>query len=224
MAPEHIQRLQCWCEARGLPKRWVYRVAPAIFWVGIIFPSHTVMWRWVLPVVGKSSALTPAFLTCEVCHLIMWVITSRADPGVLKFTPQQSEQLVAASKQRVQLCPHTGVAMVCRSKYVPYINEIVGRFDHYCDWLHNAIGARNHGYYLLLMVFQTFAVRAHSLRWQLPLFYQCQQRRHPTLPTSYIYCMAVPSNAMQALSGVRSLPQRGFIDRLLVAVCTCSCG
>ena len=36
------------------------------------------------------------------------------DPGVLKFTPQQSEQLVAASKQRVQLCPHTGVAMVCR--------------------------------------------------------------------------------------------------------------
>ena len=46
-------------------------------------------------------------------------------------------------------CPHTGILIICRSRYVPFIEEVVGRFDHYCDWVHNAIGAGNHRAYLV---------------------------------------------------------------------------
>ena len=47
------------------------------------------------------------------------------------------------------LNPHTGILIICRSRYVPFIEEVVGRFDHYCDWVHNAIGAGNHRAYLV---------------------------------------------------------------------------
>ena len=111
------------------------------------------MWRYVLPYVGAPH-LSLCFLCADMVHLVAYVATARGDPGLLRFTPQQSELLVASGVQAV-LCPHTGVALNCRSKYVPYIGEVVARFDHYCDWVHNAIGARNHVRYLVLMLAQT---------------------------------------------------------------------
>ena len=33
--------------------------------------------------------------------------------------------------------------------------QLVGRFDHYCDWVRNSIGARNHTYYLGLICAQS---------------------------------------------------------------------
>jgi hypothetical protein len=178
---------------RGCPERRVRRLAPALFWAGLFAPSHAVLWRCVLPHVG-APALRTAFAAADLLHVALFVATARADPGVLRIGPQESEELVAAG-ERARLCPHTGVALVCRAqcvarcarpprtphaaparlalpppggcecqlggggaRYVPFIEEVVGRFDHYCDWLHNAIGARNHLHFLALMAAQTVAL------------------------------------------------------------------
>ena len=76
-------------------------------------------------------------------HAVLFSVVSLSDPGILTVSPQESERLLEKGVKGAR-CPKTGVLLVCRSRYVPFINEVVGRFDHYCDWVHNAIGAKNH--------------------------------------------------------------------------------
>jgi hypothetical protein len=132
----------------------------AIFWVGIFLPCHWLIWHHVLPFAG-TPALSLVFATSALLHAALFSAVSLSDPGVLTITPKESERLLEEEGVKGARCPRTGVLLVCRSRYVPYINEVVGRFDHYCDWVHNAIGAKNH----------RGACAAHlysHLRWDYP--------------------------------------------------------
>lgn len=113
-----------------------------MFWFAIFLPSHWALWRYVLPFIG-TSFLSTAFAFSAMLHAALFSVVATSDPGILTITPQESERLIEEGIKGAR-CPKTGVLLVCRSRFVPFINEVVGRFDHYCDWVHNAIGAKNH--------------------------------------------------------------------------------
>ena len=113
-----------------------------VFWFVLYLPSHWLLWRYILPFTG-TPLLSTVFAASAMLHAALFSAVSLSDPGILTITPQESERLLEQGTKGGR-CPRTGVLLVCRSRYVPFINEVVGRFDHYCDWVHNAIGAKNH--------------------------------------------------------------------------------
>ncbi len=113
-----------------------------VFWFVLYLPCHWLLWRYVLPFTG-TPLLSSVFAFSAMLHAALFSAVSLSDPGILTLSPQESERLLEKGIKGAR-CPKTGVLLVCRSRYVPFINEVVGRFDHYCDWLHNAIGAKNH--------------------------------------------------------------------------------
>lgn len=89
-------------------------------------------------------------------------------------------------------CVHTYVPIPFRGCYDHYTEFVIARFDHYCPWLYNAIGIRNHRIFLLFIVLltgsigfvenqyihflkelpgTTFLVRAHSSKFSVCLMF-----------------------------------------------------
>jgi len=58
-------------------------------------------------------------------------------------------------------CETCGCARVPRSKHCKVVDRCVEKYDHFCPWVNNAIGARNYRYFLLFVfstaVFLTYA-------------------------------------------------------------------
>ncbi|CAI5757090.1 unnamed protein product [Candida verbasci] len=58
---------------------------------------------------------------------------------------QQVQELIGLGKfDTDHFCVNTFVRKPLRSKYSRYNKKLIARFDHYCPWVYNEIGVRNH--------------------------------------------------------------------------------
>jgi palmitoyltransferase len=51
-------------------------------------------------------------------------------------------------------CPTTLVVKPIRSKYCANSGFVVARMDHYCVWLNNTIGYKNHRTFIIFLILQ----------------------------------------------------------------------
>ena len=128
-----------WLEqSRGWPRKWVLRLPMLIFWLGLFLPVQLAMYTTVLPYAGSASLKT-SFAASSLLHVVLYWLVAGSDPGVVRISPQQTEQLLAAGCKG-QICRQTGQLQPVRSKYIEYSGQLIGRFDHYCDWCATAEG------------------------------------------------------------------------------------
>ncbi|SGZ54597.1 CIC11C00000004773 [Sungouiella intermedia] len=84
-----------------------------------------------------------------------------SDPATIQ---EQVKDLIAIGKFDTEhFCVNTFVRKPLRSKYSKFCNRLIARFDHYCPWVYNDIGVRNH------KLFMTFV---YTLTIAIPLFNQ----------------------------------------------------
>lgn len=98
---------------------------------------------------------------CVVC-MVRRVLTS-------------SEKLNVVEETQLNLVPtrltfYLQARRPLRSKHCATMDQCVAKFDHYCPWLLNDVGAGNHGQFLWLVVVMAVIVVLHT--WHI---FHCTQ-------------------------------------------------
>lgn len=84
------------------------------------------------------------------------------EPSDSSMVREQVKDLIALGKFDTEhFCVNTFVRKPLRSKYSKFNNKLIARFDHYCPWVYNDVGVRNH------KLFMTFV---YALTIAIPLF------------------------------------------------------
>eukprot|EP00668_Euglena_longa_P014456 GGOE01018446.1.p1 GENE.GGOE01018446.1~~GGOE01018446.1.p1 ORF type:complete len:803 (+),score=191.94 GGOE01018446.1:53-2461(+) len=101
-----------------------------------------------------------AFITLSMVCCYFRVLLG--DPGIVQSTSESREALytlAAAGKvpDNSEFCVDLMVRKPNRSKYDKVTHRCIARFDHYCVWLGNSVGAKNHLYFLLFCLCQFFS-------------------------------------------------------------------
>eukprot|EP00547_Thalassionema_nitzschioides_P005476 CAMPEP_0194205680 /NCGR_PEP_ID=MMETSP0156-20130528/4898_1 /TAXON_ID=33649 /ORGANISM="Thalassionema nitzschioides, Strain L26-B" /LENGTH=405 /DNA_ID=CAMNT_0038932019 /DNA_START=16 /DNA_END=1233 /DNA_ORIENTATION=- len=91
------------------------------------------------------------FLAC----IGSWRMASTVSPGIItEDTLEQFENYpydgILFIKNRI--CPTTNLRKLARSKFDRFTHVHVSKFDHFCGWLHNAIGEQNYRWFLLFLL------------------------------------------------------------------------
>lgn len=100
-------------------------------------------------------------LLCGVGSLLCGAIVARRDPLVVNSTPAQRAAIhktvfcakgVLPDETKTTFDTQCMVRKPLRAQRCQYTNRIVLRYDHYCPWLANSIGAGNHRLYVTVLV------------------------------------------------------------------------
>jgi palmitoyltransferase ZDHHC4 len=108
--------------------------------------------------------------------LATWIVVCCTDPGVI--TRENNDVYLAAYEYddvvyHRKECRTLGVAAPARSKFCTTTKRRVARFDHFCVWVNNTIGANNTRWFLLFLAAQTWLVTyvtgacAYAVWWDL---------------------------------------------------------
>lgn len=104
------------------------------------------------------------FLVTSFLTVVLFLRLVRSDPGCLKtddsLTSIQEtiKQLIDLGKfDRENFCVETLERKPLRSKYSFFSGALVARYDHYCPWIYNDVGLKNHK----LFVFFAVTVQYH---------------------------------------------------------------
>ena len=91
----------------------------------------------MLPVIGAASLKT-CYAASTILHAVLYWRVACSNPGYITITTAETSELIAQGVKG-QLCRETGVMQPVRSRYVTYCNHLIGRFDHYCDWVRSPV-------------------------------------------------------------------------------------
>ncbi|KAK6463945.1 hypothetical protein DFJ63DRAFT_56650 [Scheffersomyces coipomensis] len=131
-------------------------IAKSPFLAGIF--SGTVFWSVVVFIFKMIPAILfrqflPVLLLGGLISLFMWAFFKAMfiNPGFVP-TPTDHSIILTQVKQLIQLgkfdtdhfCVNTFIRKPLRSRYSNYNKKLIARFDHYCPWVYNEIGVRNH--------------------------------------------------------------------------------
>lgn len=140
------------------------------FFAGVF--SSTGIWcilTWamvLLPITFKKRAFTNfIFLIFSTATMYAFYKGARMNPGYVEpeTNPKQIEalitQLISLRKfDAANYCIYTDVRVPLRSKFSRISNRNVARFDHYCPWLYNEVGVRNHKVFYAFSVFLAITI------------------------------------------------------------------
>lgn len=132
----------------------------SLFWVSVVslFMLLPKAWRYGMRVSGMSTIII------LIAAYTVFVKLINSDPGVKPPQRNDPEGVRSTIKQLMDLgkfdtenfCIETWVRKPMRSKYSKFSKGLVSRFDHFCPWVYNDIGLRNHK----LFMFFIFLVEA----------------------------------------------------------------
>lgn len=98
----------------------------------------------------NSNFLIITFLTTTTIQAYTYYRCWRGDPGVVTTNrDQQFEAIIKLSENDCitdakRFCSSCLIRKPSRSKHCVHCNRCIARFDHYCPWVGNCIGAKNH--------------------------------------------------------------------------------
>lgn len=137
--------------------------------------SGTAFWCiivWItklLPNISLANVLVNLILAVLIVGFVFCFFKAMfINPGFVP-TPTDNEVILEQVKDLIDLgkfdtdhfCVDTFVRKPLRSKYSRFNKRLVARFDHYCPWIYNDVGVRNH------KLFMTFVIALH---WAIVLF------------------------------------------------------
>ncbi|CAI4051307.1 hypothetical protein SKDZ_15G1880 [Saccharomyces kudriavzevii ZP591] len=142
----------------SFPKRNIYKVSltRTPFFSGLFLSTFCfLIFIWTKKLypysVSDYTMKNMQFLTTSLFTIIIFLKLVRSDPGCLK-TDDSSSSIQETIKKLIQLgkfdkenfCVETLERKSLRSKYSVFSGALVARFDHYCPWIYNDIGLKNH--------------------------------------------------------------------------------
>lgn len=137
--------------------------------------SASVFWcmaTWVrmVPLVWARRFLWNVTLVCSISVLSYTFFKAMfLNPGVVPVPTDtgcvldQVRELIALGRFDTEhFCVNTFVRKPLRSKYSKFNNRLIARFDHYCPWVYNDIGVRNHKLFVAFVYSLAVAIVAFS--------------------------------------------------------------
>ncbi|CEP62318.1 palmitoyltransferase AKR1 LALA0_S05e02894g [Lachancea lanzarotensis] len=133
------------------------------FWSGILLGSIVwVLYVWLSRVAAITFEEEPFFnlfflVSASAC-VVSFCKLLFSDPGKIykeedhdKIRETVQELLQAGKFDTRHLCLETYVRKPLRSKYSRFSSALVARFDHFCPWVYNDIGLKNHKLFLYFL-------------------------------------------------------------------------
>lgn len=131
------------------------------FWVIVQFITD------ILPMSYESHSLTAlAFLGFAGFGLACYFTALFMDPGIVKTGSEAeicttiNELLDSGEYDTLNFSYATFVRIPARAHYDKIIGDVVARYDHYCPWLYNAVGLRNHRLFVAFLTSISLAITA----------------------------------------------------------------
>ncbi|KAI5966780.1 AKR1 [Candida pseudojiufengensis] len=144
-----------------------------------------IVWAYnIVPRLFFSNFITNLLLTVVIVTFVWSFFKAMfINPGFVP-TPTDSSIILSQIKDLINVgkfdtdhfCVNTLIKKPLRSRYSRHNNKLVARFDHYCPWVYNEIGVRNH------KLFITFV---YSLNVAILLFTYLSIRYFDKLKDSY---------------------------------------
>ncbi|KAG2735402.1 hypothetical protein G9P44_001616 [Scheffersomyces stipitis] len=124
---------------------WLHNILPTLFFSeflgNILLGSLISLFSWTF---FKAMFINPGFVPIP------------ADNSVILG---QVKDLLKLGKFDIDhFCVNTFIRKPLRSKYSKYNKKLVARFDHYCPWVYNEIGVRNHKLFMTFVYALNFAI------------------------------------------------------------------
>ncbi|KDO25919.1 hypothetical protein SPRG_08860 [Saprolegnia parasitica CBS 223.65] len=124
---------------------------------------------WLLLVFGvELYPRVSTWATLVQCALALGIpiclyVTATRDPGFIPTSYEERLQNIRAlvdlkSRSDIKLCTTCVQRRPLRSKHDAELNMCVARFDHYCPFVANAVGANNHNYFFGFLFFAVAAI------------------------------------------------------------------
>ncbi|KAF7497937.1 hypothetical protein DV113_004011 [Geotrichum candidum] len=104
---------------------------------------------------------------CVVFGIVVFCFFSAMfmDPGVIPRLSGVSEQrrvieeLIERGEYDTRhFCISTYIRKPLRSKYDRFLKRVVAKYDHYCPWINNVVGVRNHRRFIIFVVGLVFGI------------------------------------------------------------------
>lgn len=124
---------------------WLYNILPTTFashfFANCLLVASISIFTWSF---FKAMFINPGYVPVP------------SDNGVIL---QQVRELIAAGQfDTDHFCINTFVRKPLRSKYSRHNKKLIARFDHYCPWVYNDIGVRNHKLFMAFVYSLAVAV------------------------------------------------------------------
>lgn len=93
-----------------------------------------------------------------------YLATMLLDPGIVEprstavRLKSMNELLDRGLFDSNHICIHTSVSIPERAHYDFYLERVVCKYDHYCPWLYNAIGVRNHRPFVAFLILLSYGI------------------------------------------------------------------
>jgi palmitoyltransferase len=171
---------ECCCSRDVADRCFVIAVVSLIsfcyfcYWYLIVFP-----WKWLS--ISQPFGLVNVFGLNFFFFLLCWsyIKTMRTSPGLVEsgsyvpegYTAEELESLKdmdAQLKKEVYLKEeHFYIPRWCRfcqhwkpprSHHCREFNRCVLKLDHYCPWVYNAVGYRNHKFFILFLLYSSLCL------------------------------------------------------------------
>lgn len=101
---------------------------------------------------GLSQLLQWAYLLASLLSVLFFAVVSLKDPGFVPKSTTPLTELYAQARME-DVCPDCMSLRPPRARHCQSCSRCVRKFDHHCPWLSNCIGAGNHGWFYLFLVF-----------------------------------------------------------------------
>ncbi|ETW01150.1 hypothetical protein H310_06753 [Aphanomyces invadans] len=120
------------------------------FWINFVFVTSIAA--------HVSNAESVLLMALVAGILVCLYFTATRDPGMIRTTSSERRRNIRElvdmkSRSEVKLCTTCIQRRPLRSKHDAELNGCVARFDHFCPFVANAVGANNHTYFLGFLVF-----------------------------------------------------------------------
>ena len=89
------------------------------------------------------------FILTTLFFLLSWL----TDPGFISKSPSMDFLSIIPNFDPNNLCADCELIKPKRSRHCNICNRCVDRYDHHCPWINNCVGARNHAYFYLYILF-----------------------------------------------------------------------
>lgn len=124
---------------------WIFSILPLV-WTKQFFPS--VLLAIAIGIFSftffKAMFINPGFVP---------------EPSDYSTVRDQVKDLIRLGKFDTEhFCVNSFIRKPLRSKYSKFNNRLIARFDHYCPWVYNDIGVRNHKLFMTFVYALTVAI------------------------------------------------------------------
>jgi len=93
----------------------------------------------------------------SLCCSYWALLLKYKDPGIIEINPEKDYQILSSKDLKktgliLNICAPCQQRRPLRSKHVRQTEDCVARFDHYCEWVANAIGEKNHKAFMAFLI------------------------------------------------------------------------